>query len=388
MPGGRLRVGLNLVPYSEQGGGIARYVDELLPALLDVAPEVELHGFIARAAGARLLEQPWADRVRWTRLPVSLSGPPVHLAAQYGAIPALARARGLDVLHSPANAGPVRVPGLACVITVHDLTWLHAGEDWGTSAAVGAMRRWSPATARRADGVIVDSEATARDVVANAGVERRRLAVVPLGVRGPGVAPTSARDLRSRLGLGDSRLILSVCQKRPYKGLAELVRALPDLDGNVALVMPGAPTPHEAELRALAESLGVADRVHLPAWLPGEDLEGLYALADCFALASRYEGFGLPVLEAMARGVPVACSDRGALPEVAGDAALLFDPDDQPSLTAALRRLLSDRELAGRLVARGRERAASFTWDRTAELTLTAYECALSERRGRRGALR
>lgn len=383
MPGGRLRVGLNLVPYSEQGGGIARYSEELLPALLEAAPDIQLHAFVGRDGGPELMGRPWAHRVRWHRLPVSLAGPPVHLAAQYGVIPALAIIRGLDVLHSPANAGPVRVPGVACVITVHDLTWLHAGEDWGTRAAVGAMRRWSPPTARRADLVIADSHATSEDLVAHAGVERRRLAVVPLGVRAGGASPTPEADLRERLALGPSRVVLSVAQKRPYKGLADLVRALPGLGEDVVLILPGPPTAHETELRGLAESLGVADRIRFPPWLSDDDLEGLYALAACFALASRYEGFGLPVLEAMARGVPVVCADRGALPEVAGDAALVVDPDDHRALTDALDRVLTDRVLAKSLVDRGRARASRFTWRQTAELTLAAYERAASARIGR-----
>jgi glycosyltransferase involved in cell wall biosynthesis len=382
VPAGRLRVALNLVPYSAQGGGIARYVEELVPALLDAAPGIELHGFLSRDAGTRLLDRDWSQQVRWRRLPVSLSGPPVHLGAQYGAIPAFALARGLDVLHTPANAGPVRVPRLACVITVHDLTWLHAGTEWGPPAAVRAMRRWSPATARRADRVIADSEATGRDLVDHAGVERERLAVAPLGVRAGTATPTPAGELRARLGLGDARVVLSIAQKRPYKGLADLVRALPGLPGDVMLVFPGAPTPHEAELRELAGRLELSDRIRFPPWLADADLEGLYALADCFALASRYEGFGLPVLEAMVRGVPVVCSDRGALPEVAGDAALVVDPDDNEAFTAALARVLAEPALAAELVERGRERARGFTWRRTAELTLAAYETAASERAG------
>jgi glycosyltransferase involved in cell wall biosynthesis len=121
----------------------------------------------------------------------------------------------------------------------------------------------------------------------------------------------------------------------------------------------------------------VLDRVRFLGWVGDDELDGLYGLAACFALASRIEGFGLPVLEAMSRGVPVACADRGALAEVAGDAALLFDPDDERTVTAALRTLLHDEARAGELVRRGHERARTFTWERTAQLTLTSYERAL-----------
>ena len=147
-----------------------------------------------------------------------------------------------------------------------------------------------------------------------------------------------------------------------------------------SLVVPGYPTPHETELRQLAESLGIHGLVRFPQWLPLADLEGLYALADAVVFPSLYEGFGLPVLEAMARGVPVACSNRSSLPEVAGDAALLFDPEDVQAIRLAIERLLRDRELASRLRDAGPARAATFTWRRTAELTAACYERALAGR--------
>jgi glycosyltransferase involved in cell wall biosynthesis len=142
--------------------------------------------------------------------------------------------------------------------------------------------------------------------------------------------------------------------------------------------MPGYPTPHESELRELANRLGVADFVRLPPWLSGPDMEGLYRAAACVCFPSLYEGFGLPVLEAMGRGVPVACSNRSSLPEVAGEAALLFDPEDDDAIRTALERLLGDEALAERLRSAGRSRAAGFTWERTAELTLAVYRRALA----------
>jgi len=117
-----------------------------------------------------------------------------------------------------------------------------------------------------------------------------------------------------------------------------------------------------------------------PAWLDAADLEGLYAVATLVVFPSLHEGFGLPVLEAMVRGVPVACSDRSSLPEVAGDAALLFDPEDTGAIRAAIERLLADPAERERLIRRGRERAAGFTWERTAELTAATYERALAQR--------
>jgi glycosyltransferase involved in cell wall biosynthesis len=176
--------------------------------------------------------------------------------------------------------------------------------------------------------------------------------------------------------LGDAPVVLCVAQKRPYKNQEALIRSLPELDRAV-LVLPGFATAYEQELRDLAGSLGVLDRVRFPTWVSEPDLEGLYGLATVFALPSLIEGFGLPVLEAMARDVPVACSNRPALPEIAGDAALLFDPDRQDEVTGALRRLIEDHRFAEGLVAKGRERAALFTWERTALATVATYRRTL-----------
>jgi glycosyltransferase involved in cell wall biosynthesis len=181
-------------------------------------------------------------------------------------------------------------------------------------------------------------------------------------------------------------VLLSASAKRPHKNLLRLLDAHALLGGGgggggrarPVLVLPGYATPHEDELRARAAALGTSDDVRFVGWVSDADMEGLYALADAFVFPSLYEGFGLPVLEAMARGVPVACSDRSSLPEVAGDAALLFSPEDVGAMAAALTRLLDDEALRARLSAAGVERAASFTWARTAELTVASYRRALA----------
>ena len=127
--------------------------------------------------------------------------------------------------------------------------------------------------------------------------------------------------------------------------------------------------------------MGVAQSVVFPEWLTDAQLEGLYALASAFVLPSFEEGFGLPVLDAMRRGVPVACSGVSALPEVAGDAALLFDPYADDEIARALRRLLEDRAFADELVARGRRRWRDFSWEATARSTLDTYRRAIADRR-------
>lgn len=381
-----LRVGLNLVFMGERSGGAGRYALELPGALLAAEPETEVHVFVSREAPQALREAPWAQAVRWVTLPVRPGRSLIHEPVQFAALPPLARMRRLDVLHSPANTGPVIAPGLASVISLLDLIWLHRGAEWEASVRAQRMMRLLVAhCVRHADGIFAISEAAAEDFVRTLGIDRQRIHVTPLGVHLRSAVPGTAEgELRERLDLGAARVLLCVAQKRPYKNLGRLVIALAELDEDVVLVLPGSQTPYESELRALAIKLGVAHRVRFPPWLSDQDLDGLYALADAFVLPSLIEGFGIPVLEAMAHGTPVACSRVSALSEVAGDAALLFDPERQEELTAAVRRLLGDRELARQLSARGLERAKQFSWRRTGAASLEGYRRALAPQRSRR----
>jgi glycosyltransferase involved in cell wall biosynthesis len=186
-------------------------------------------------------------------------------------------------------------------------------------------------------------------------------------------------EVRAELGAGERPLLLTVSAKRPHKNLRRLLSALALVDPGrrPVLVLPGYPTPHERELRARADELGIASEVRFFGWVPDTQLEDLYRAADAFVFPSLAEGFGLPVLEAMARGIPVATSGRTSLAEVAGDAALLFDADDERSLAVAIERLLYEPGLAERLAAAGRERSANFTWEATAAGTVASYRRAL-----------
>jgi glycosyltransferase involved in cell wall biosynthesis len=380
-----VRVGLNLIFLGERAGGAGRYARELPGALLAADPRTEVHVFVSHEAPGDLAEEPWAGDVRWVKVPVrtgAAAGAALQLGAEYLLLPALAGARRLDVLHSPANTGPTRVPLTASVVSLLDLIWLHRPDEWEGNARVQAtMRRRVERAVGRADRIFAISEAAARDIATTLGVARARIDVTPLGTRAPTVEPVAEGVLRAKLELGAARVLLCVAQKRPYKNLGVLIEALPRLPADVMLVLPGSPTPYEAQLRTRAAQLGVAERVRFPDWLSDGELEGLYALSDAFVLPSLIEGFGLPVIEAMLRGVPVACSNTPALAEVAGDAALSFDPERADELTAALGRLLEDRAGAAELARRGRERAARFTWRRTGELSLAGYGRAMLSRR-------
>ncbi|MDQ6807069.1 MAG: glycosyltransferase family 4 protein, partial [Actinomycetota bacterium] len=232
--------------------------------------------------------------------------------------------------------------------------------------------------ARRSDRILACSRSTGSDAERLLSVPGERIDVVPLGLgAGRDVAPTRAPELRERFGLDPARqVVLTFSDRRPHKNLMRLIDAT--REGAHLLVIAGYVTAYERELRTRIAALGLEQRVRLLPWVSDADREGLYALASAFVFPSLYEGFGLPVLEAMARGVPVACSTAASLPEVAGDAALLFDPDDTRAIATAVARLLSDRREAERVRTAGRERASQFSWEATAAGTLACYERTLT----------
>jgi glycosyltransferase involved in cell wall biosynthesis len=245
-------------------------------------------------------------------------------------------------------------------------------------------RSFVPAVARRVDRVVTHSDAARREIIEDCRIPADRIDVVPLGAGTQLLAePTPAAELRSRLKLGSGPLILTVSALKTHKNLQTLVRAMPAIRRDVPdamLAMPGNPTDHQAELERLAQRIGVEEAVRFPGWVDASDLEGLYQAARCFVFPSRHEGFGLPILEAMRRGVPVACAHASALPEVAGDAALYFDPDRPDELAHCLVTLLTKADTAREFASRGIEHQQSFTWRRTAEGTLRTYERSLSAR--------
>jgi glycosyltransferase involved in cell wall biosynthesis len=376
MPPRVIHVALNLVfLVPGETGGMETYARELVPRLAardDVRVTALINREAAEAGG------PWLD-VPHEVVPVWARNRPQWVLGEQRHVPRLAGAAHADLIHSLASTAPLRgrVPRIT---TIHDLNYKLVPEAHFGLRALG-MRVLIPGAARFSRRLLVDAESTRRDLVEHLGTPAGKIDVVPLGVAQPDSSPAVPEaDMRGRLGLGNRPVLLSVSAKRPHKNLPRLIRALAAIpsERRPALVVPGYPTPHEQELRELAAEVGVGGDVAFPAWLEPAELEGLYRLASCVVVPSLYEGFGLPVLEAMARGVPVATSDRSSLPEVAGDAAVLFDPTDVDAIRAAIERLLADPAERRRLAAAGVARAGHFTWEATAEGTVAAYARALS----------
>jgi glycosyltransferase involved in cell wall biosynthesis len=372
-----MRVGLNLL-YLVPGetGGRETYARELVPALLKLAPELELVAFVNRDAGPQLAAE-LGDRVSAVIVPVSARKRAQWALGELALVSVAASRARVEVLHSPANFAPAWGP-FKRVVTIHDLQY-RAVPDLLSRPVRTATHTLVWLAARRAHRIIAVSAAGKEEIVAGLGVEAEQIDVIPNGVR-PAPSPPPADSARERHKLGRGRVALAVATNLPHKNLPMLFDALALIAParRPVLAIAGHGTDGNA-LREQAASVGVAEHVRLLGALSTEELDSLYALADCLVLPTLHEGFGLPVLEAMARSVPVLCSDIPALREVAGSAALYFDPRAPAEIAARVREALADADLARQMRERGHARAAGFSWSAAAEATLMSYGRALGD---------
>jgi glycosyltransferase involved in cell wall biosynthesis len=301
-------------------------------------------------------------------------------------LPRLLRQRGIEVYHAPNYlipypAFPRNRPGpIRCVVTIHDVIPLlfpdHAPRS-RKARLFPLYRRLMRETAARADVITTVSQASRKDVIEQLGIPAEREARVVSIYNG--VEPRPATSSRGNRGPAQ---LLAVGRFDPYKNLPLLVRAFAalrrDRFPDLGLRIIGPPDPRYPEAQETARREGVFAAITWSGYVSGEELLRAFGEADCLVQPSRYEGFGLPLLEAMMAGTPVVCARAGAMPEVVGDAALLVEPDDVGALAAAIARILDEPPLRARLREAGLARARSFTWTRTADQTVAAYRLACS----------
>jgi glycosyltransferase involved in cell wall biosynthesis len=370
-----MRVGLDLL-YLIPGetGGRESYARELVPALLEQAPTLELVAFVNRDAGLRFGSD-LAAEVRTVVLPISARSRAQWAGGELALVALAARREHVELVHSMANFGPFAGP-FKRVVTIHDLQHV-AVPGLLSGPARMATHALVSLAARRATRIIAVSAAGREEIVAGLPVDSTKVDVVPNGVRAapPTVDEAGARE---HYDLGERRVVLTVATNLPHKNLPVLFQALAQLptEQRPLLVLAGHGTD-APELGHGAEAAGVAQDVRLLGALPATALEDLYAIASCLVMPSLHEGFGLPVLEAMARGVPVACSGIPALREVGGDAALYFDPRRPGEVAQRVTQILDDAPLAERIRGLGRSRAQQFSWDAAARETLASYRRAI-----------
>jgi alpha-1,3-rhamnosyl/mannosyltransferase len=319
---------------------------------------------------------------------VAASAHPFHVRGALE-LERLARQAKPDLVHCPHFPTPMPVRG-PLVVTLHDLTPLVAPGAMPSAARRLVYRAWNARAARLASRIVVPSRATAADVTRLLAAARGKLAVTAEAaddfVSGPsGPLAGTLADLAA------SPYLLSMGNTKPHKDLPTLLRAFAQLAParpELRLLLVGAEPPGYwgAVLGGAPAGVPPDVRAHVAFTGPVTDAElrSLYARASAFVFPSRYEGFGLPPLEAMALGAPVVCADAASLPEVVGDAALLFPAGDVAALARTIARVLDDPALRERLSLAGRERAMQFTWARTAAATVAVYHEALQQFAARR----
>jgi glycosyltransferase involved in cell wall biosynthesis len=340
-----VRIAVEAWAAAEVAAGRGRYVRELLRALaaLDTGHEWLL-----------LTREPWEELpgMRWVRIP--WKGPVWQARAA-------AAARGADLLWATTSYALTGLSPVPAAATVYDFVAFH--RELGAPRGAALERLTLPIAARRARRLLCISEATRDELVTRHPRTLAKAVVTPLAA-GPDF--TKAVKPASR----DRPYVLSAATLEPRKNLPRLIEAFAQLDTDAELVLVGARGWRTEETDATIARHGA--RVAELGFVADEELAALYAGATAVAYPSLAEGFGLPVLEAMAAGAPVLTSDRSSMPEVAGDAAVLVDPTDVSAIRGGLARLLGDEALRATLSLRGRERAAQFTWERTARLTVEA----------------
>lgn len=294
-----------------------------------------------------------------------------------------ARQHKLDLIHDPTGTCPLLLARTGKVITIHDV-FPYVSPKTSTTLDWLIYHFWLPLAVRGVDAVITDSTHSKADILRYFHLKSDKVTVIPAaaGDRYQPLEPAQVQSVLRRYQLAQP-YILYVGSIEPRKNLLRLLQAYARLRDDLPawkLVIVGArnawkSTPISAELR----KLNLTSWVQFTGYVPEEDLPALYNGASLFVFPSLYEGFGLPVLEAMACGTPVITSNISSLPEVAGDAALLVDPYNVDEIAAVMRRVLSDPDLCADLRHRGLERAKEFSWERTARQTLEVYRKVLGE---------
>ncbi len=366
----RIRIALNAQllagEASYRSAGIHRYIYEVLRRLPQAAPDIAFTAFI----GPRSLA-PEAAGIRWVRATWPTHRPAIRILWEQLVFPLLLAREEWSMLHAMAFVAPLAVR-LPVVVTVYDLSFVHHPEAFRTWNRI-YLRLFTRLTCRRAAGILTISQATREDLI-----RLWRLPPERIGVAYPGVDPRfrplpeeEVAAFRARYGLPD-RFILYVGTLEPRKNLEVLLEAIARLSPPVPLILVGGRGWKPAFLYRL-RALEREGRARWIGFVPDAELPLWYNAATLFAYPSRYEGFGMPPLEAMACGTPVIVARASALPEVVGEAGLQIDPGDVEGWTEGIRMLLHDVGLREALRARGLARAQRFTWEETAQAIVRFY---------------
>jgi len=378
-----MRVGVLTFACDAGRSGIGQYVIHLLRALPEAAPEIEFE-IVGREDELPVFlpdSNPYpthAARSTWRH-------PALNILWQNLMLPRLCQARGFDAVFLPAanRRLPVWLP-CPSVGTVHDFSSLHIAGKYDPLRDV-YIKRILPALMRRLTRVISVSECTKQDIVDYAHIPAERISVIHHGVNHdvyfPGDRHAAQQEVCGKYGIEPPYVLYVSRIEHPGKNHVRLIRAFAELKATAELphqlVLAGSDWNRAEEAHRAAHESGLGDAVLFTGFIDGVDLPNLYRGADLFVFPSLFEGFGMPILEAMACGAPVACSDVSSLPEVAQDGACYFPPTDEDAMAASLKTMLLEAEVRDGYVERGLAIAAAATWSNAAAATVDALRAAV-----------
>jgi len=371
-----LRIGINAL-YLLPGrvGGSEIYVRNLVAWLPRVSPRDRFVVFVNRES-AGVFEEISPD-VEVVNCALSATSRPARILWEQFVLPFQIRRHAIDILFSAGNTAPFICP-VPSFVMIHDLQHVNLPENF-TRFQLFFLKTIIYMSARSARGVLTISEKSKTDIVRHYGIAPERVFITHLASDAGSFHARSAKEVeavREKYRLPE-RFILYIASSLPHKNYSRLLDAFKLVkakDPAVKLVLIGAREGGQGEISARIDRLGIKDDVVFSGWLPFEDIPLIYAASELFVFPSLHEGFGIPVLEAMASGVPVVCSGIEPLTEVAGDAAFFVDPFDPAAMADGILSLLGDKALRERLVASGLERAGEFSWEKTAAETVGAIK--------------
>lgn len=372
------RIAIDYTPAHEQGGGIGRYVRELTSALSQIDSQT-IYKLFVLGAQFNDLPQPPNKNFIWkpTRFTPKWSARLWHRARL--PFPIDYFTGSIDVFHATDFVLPPTLPTTKTLLTVHDLSFIRV-PDTASPPLKAYLDNVVPRSVKKADHILADSQATKNDLIDLYNTPTSKITVLLSGVdqRFNMITDTnSLEQTQIKYGLINKRYILSVGTVQPRKNYSRIIRALARLRQqglDIHYAIAGGKGWLEDEMYQTIEKMHLQDFVHILGFVDDDDLPALYTGAECLVITSLYEGFGLPILEAMSCGTPVITSNLSSLPEVAGNACLLVDPLDVNAITDATHSILSDHTKRTQLVEAGYQQVKNFTWERSAIHLKSIYD--------------
>jgi glycosyltransferase involved in cell wall biosynthesis len=378
-----MRIGIDITSALTQGGGIGRYTRELIHTLVDIDQENQYQLFSAKPPKNFPVANPVPQHAHVTFCPTNIDERWLYRLWYRLRLPLPVQllTGSLDLFHSPDFVLPPVSGGIPTIVTVHDLSFLHYPDTFPPKL-VDYLQRVVPWSIGRSTHVLADSVATRDDLVNLWHVPENKISVLYCGVHEQFQPITDSEKIttvRAKYNLGESPYILSVGTVQPRKNYKMLIQAFKPVAEKMPhhLIIGGGKGWLYDGMLAEIERLGLNGRVHFIGFVDDEDLPTLYSAAALFVLPSLYEGFGIPLLEAMACGVPIISSNASSLPEVVGETAVLLSPLRPNAWTAAMLQLLNSANQRSKLVAGGFRQVQQFTWDQAARQLLNLYSALL-----------